>query len=195
MSQLKKTPFTPPCICFLITDSTFLNCLLVDHNKSNKDKCMFLLYLHVNAVNNNKGGTGATEQTSGLAMEFSIKVFSFTLCIWKILLVLKWFLFTSKLSFFFFFFPHLIGTVCHSRNSGSEELVSINCWVRVLECIFNWSWFVSFTPSSVCMRIFYLFSLLRLLRRIFNNSKKTVDCLLLMINSEYSKTFLRDLQN
>lgn len=36
---------------------------------------MFLLYLHVNAVNNNKGGTGATEQTSGLAMEFSIKVF------------------------------------------------------------------------------------------------------------------------
>ena len=79
----------PPCICFLITDSTFLNCLLVDRNKSNKDKCMFLLYLHVNAVNNNKGGTGATEQTSGLAMEFSIKVFSFTLCIRKILLVLK----------------------------------------------------------------------------------------------------------
>lgn len=44
-----------------------------NRNKSNKDKCMFLLYLHVNAVNNNKGGTGATEQTSGLAMEFSIK--------------------------------------------------------------------------------------------------------------------------
>lgn len=44
-----------------------------NRNKSNKDKCMFLLYLHVNAMNNNKGGTGATEQTSGLAMEFSIK--------------------------------------------------------------------------------------------------------------------------
>ena len=91
----------PPCICFLITDSAFLNCLLVDRNKSNKDKCMFLLYLHVNAVNNNKGGTGPTEQTSGLAMEFSIKVFSSTLCIRKILLVLKLFLFPSKLSFFY----------------------------------------------------------------------------------------------
>lgn len=42
-------------------------------NKSNKDKCMFLLYLHANAVNNNKGGTGSAEQSSGLAMEFSIK--------------------------------------------------------------------------------------------------------------------------
>ena len=126
---------------------------------------------------------------------FLLRFFHLQFVFKKILLVLKWFLFTSKLSFFFFFFPHLIGTVCHSRNSGSEELVSINCWVRVLECIFNWSWFVSFTPSSVCMRIFYLFSLLRLLCRIFNNSKKTVDCLLLMINSEYSKTFLRDLQN
>ena len=51
---------------------TFPNC--VDRNKNNKDKCMFLLYLHANAVNNNKGGTGSAEQTSGLAMEFSIKV-------------------------------------------------------------------------------------------------------------------------
>ena len=48
----------------------------LDRNKNNKDKCMFLLYLHANAVNNNKGaGTSSGEQqTSGLAMEFSIKV-------------------------------------------------------------------------------------------------------------------------
>ncbi|KAJ7321481.1 DNA replication licensing factor mcm8 [Desmophyllum pertusum] len=42
-------------------------------SKNNKDKCMFLLYLHANAVNNNKGGSSSGEQTSGLAMEFSIK--------------------------------------------------------------------------------------------------------------------------
>ncbi|XP_078352072.1 DNA helicase MCM8-like isoform X2 [Oculina patagonica] len=43
-------------------------------NKYNKDKCMFLLYLHANAVNNNKGGSSSgDQQTSGLAMEFSIK--------------------------------------------------------------------------------------------------------------------------
>jgi len=44
-------------------------------NKNNKDKCMFLLYLHANAVNNNKGAgpSSGDQQTSGLAMEFSIK--------------------------------------------------------------------------------------------------------------------------
>jgi len=42
-------------------------------NKYNKDKCMFLLYLHANAVNNNKGSSSSGEQASGLAMEFSIK--------------------------------------------------------------------------------------------------------------------------
>ena len=35
---------------------------------------MFLLYIHANAVNNNKGNTSSGEQTSGLSMEFSIKV-------------------------------------------------------------------------------------------------------------------------
>jgi len=37
---------------------------------------MFLLYLHANAVNNNKGAgpSSGDQQTSGLAMEFSIKV-------------------------------------------------------------------------------------------------------------------------
>lgn len=44
-------------------------------NKNNKDKCMFLLYLHANSVNNNKGAgpSSGDQQTSGLAMEFSIK--------------------------------------------------------------------------------------------------------------------------
>ncbi|XP_029211666.1 DNA helicase MCM8-like [Acropora muricata] len=42
-------------------------------NKSNKDKCMFVIYIHANAVNNNKGNAGSGEQTSGLAMDFSIK--------------------------------------------------------------------------------------------------------------------------
>lgn len=48
----------------------------LDRNKNNKDKCMFLLYLHANAVNNNKGAgpSSGDQQTSGLAMEFSIKV-------------------------------------------------------------------------------------------------------------------------
>ena len=37
---------------------------------------MFLLYLHANAVNNNKGAgpSSGDQQTSGLAMEFTIKV-------------------------------------------------------------------------------------------------------------------------
>ncbi|KAK2567403.1 DNA helicase MCM8 [Acropora cervicornis] len=42
-------------------------------NKNNKDKCMFVIYIHANAVNNNKGNAGSGEQTSGLAMDFSIK--------------------------------------------------------------------------------------------------------------------------
>ena len=50
----------------------FSTCL--DRNRNNKDKCMFLLYIHANAVNNNKGNTSSGEQTSGLSMEFSIKV-------------------------------------------------------------------------------------------------------------------------
>ncbi|CAH3150664.1 unnamed protein product, partial [Porites evermanni] len=44
-----------------------------NRNRNNKDKCMFLLYIHANAVNNNKGNTSSGEQTSGLSMEFSIK--------------------------------------------------------------------------------------------------------------------------
>lgn len=48
--------------------------LLLDRHKNNKDKCMFLIYIHANAVNNNKGSAGSGEQTSGLAVEFSIKV-------------------------------------------------------------------------------------------------------------------------
>ena len=46
----------------------------LDRNKNNKDKCMFVIYIHANAVNNNKGNAGSGEQTSGLAMDFSIKV-------------------------------------------------------------------------------------------------------------------------
>ena len=51
------------------------HCKFLDRNKYNKDKCMFLLYLYANAVNNNKGGSSTgDQQASGLAMEFSIKV-------------------------------------------------------------------------------------------------------------------------
>ncbi|XP_068682388.1 DNA helicase MCM8-like isoform X2 [Montipora capricornis] len=42
-------------------------------NKNNKDKCMFVIYIHANAVSNNKGSAANGEQTGGLAMEFSIK--------------------------------------------------------------------------------------------------------------------------
>ena len=42
-----------------------------------KDKCMFLLYINANSVTNAKGGksanTSETEQSTGLAMEFSMK--------------------------------------------------------------------------------------------------------------------------
>ena len=60
--------------CFLVEHGF----VCLDRNKNNKDKCMFLLYLHANAVNNNKGaGTSSgDQQTSGLAMDFSIKVHS-----------------------------------------------------------------------------------------------------------------------
>ena len=36
----------------------------------NKDKCMFLLYIHANSVNNSKGNKSASD---GLAMDFSLK--------------------------------------------------------------------------------------------------------------------------
>ena len=49
-----------------------IGCL--DRNKNNKDKCMFVIYIHANAINNNKGNAGSGEQTAGLAMDFSIKV-------------------------------------------------------------------------------------------------------------------------
>lgn len=56
---------------------------------------MFLLYLHANAVNNNKGSSSSGEQASGLAMEFSIKVkfpvvavsFKFNLLISKVFIM------------------------------------------------------------------------------------------------------------
>ncbi|XP_041352396.1 LOW QUALITY PROTEIN: DNA helicase MCM8-like [Gigantopelta aegis] len=39
----------------------------------NKDKCMFLLYLHANSVNNLKGNKSGGEGSSGLAMDFTMK--------------------------------------------------------------------------------------------------------------------------
>lgn len=42
------------------------------YNK-NKDKCMFLLYIHANSVSNPKGNKSSIESGSGLAMDFTIK--------------------------------------------------------------------------------------------------------------------------
>ncbi|XP_071080734.1 DNA helicase MCM8-like [Haliotis cracherodii] len=39
----------------------------------NKDKCMFLLYLHANSVSNLKGNKSGGEGSSGLAMDFTMK--------------------------------------------------------------------------------------------------------------------------
>lgn len=46
-----------------------------DRNKYNKDKCMFLLYVHANAVNNNKGSSNNSEPDNAVSMEFTLKVF------------------------------------------------------------------------------------------------------------------------
>ena len=46
---------------------------LAGRNRLNKDKCMFLLYIHANSVNNNRGSPNTGEQSSGLSMEFTLK--------------------------------------------------------------------------------------------------------------------------
>ncbi|XP_064623313.1 DNA helicase MCM8-like [Lineus longissimus] len=43
------------------------------YSKNNKDKCMFLLYIHANSVNNAKGNKVTGDQGAGVAMEFSVK--------------------------------------------------------------------------------------------------------------------------
>ena len=57
---------------------SFLASLIPGRSKYNKDKCMFLLYIHANSVNNNKGNTSSSDPCSGLSMEFSIKVSLFS---------------------------------------------------------------------------------------------------------------------
>nr|QIC49968.1 DNA helicase MCM8 [Actinia equina] len=42
-------------------------------NKYNKDKCMFLLYIHANSVNNNKGNANNNDPSSAVSMEFTLK--------------------------------------------------------------------------------------------------------------------------
>lgn len=69
------TSLSPPLLhTWLGLSNVDLIDYILDRNKYNKDKCMFVIYIHANAVNNNKGNTGSGEQTSGLAMDFSIKV-------------------------------------------------------------------------------------------------------------------------
>lgn len=43
-------------------------------SKYSKDKCMFLLYIHANSVNNNKGNANTNDPGSGVTMEFTLKV-------------------------------------------------------------------------------------------------------------------------
>lgn len=58
-------PVLKPMIYFL---------LFILGRSRNKDKCMFLLYIHANSVSNTKGGKKcADSQSSGVAMEFSMK--------------------------------------------------------------------------------------------------------------------------
>ena len=44
---------------------------LITGRGKNKDKCMFLLYLYANSVNNTKGNKSG--ETSGMAMDFTMK--------------------------------------------------------------------------------------------------------------------------
>ena len=41
--------------------------------RHNKDKCMFLLYIYANSVNNSRGSPTTGEEASGLAIEFTLK--------------------------------------------------------------------------------------------------------------------------
>lgn len=45
--------------------------MIITGRGKNKDKCMFLLYIHANSVNNSKGNKSSSE--GGLAMEFTMK--------------------------------------------------------------------------------------------------------------------------
>ena len=69
---------TQTYISGLTHSQSFLASFIPGRSKYNKDKCMFLLYIHANSVNNNKGNTSSSDPCSGLSMEFSIKVSLFS---------------------------------------------------------------------------------------------------------------------
>lgn len=50
-------------------------CLIFSGRGRNKDKCMFLLYIHANSIFNLKRGkkVAETESNSGITMDFNIK--------------------------------------------------------------------------------------------------------------------------
>lgn len=53
------------------TFSLYVNILYLTGRGRNKDKCMFLLYIQANSVNNAKGNTKG--DNCGLALDFSMK--------------------------------------------------------------------------------------------------------------------------
>ena len=78
--QLLQTKWEPTCfrtICFpLQSVATIINSLNLGKGR-NKDKCMFLLYIHANSLSNlkksKKGSDGSGGIGAGAAVDFSIK--------------------------------------------------------------------------------------------------------------------------